>query len=54
VKPGLTLKKEHRLRAFENRVLRGIFGPKKEEVAGSWRRLHNEELQNLYSFITYY
>jgi hypothetical protein len=35
--------------AFENRVLRGVFGPKREEVAGGWRRLHNEELSNLYS-----
>jgi hypothetical protein len=34
---------------FENRVLRRIFGPKREEVAGGWRRLHNEELHNLYS-----
>jgi hypothetical protein len=34
---------------FQNRVLRGIFGPKREEVAGGWRRLHNEELHNLYS-----
>jgi hypothetical protein len=34
---------------FENRVLRGIFGPKREEVAGGWRRLHNEELHNLYA-----
>jgi hypothetical protein len=33
---------------FENRVLRRIFGPKREEVAGGWRRLHNEELHNLY------
>jgi hypothetical protein len=33
---------------FENRVLRRIFGPKREEVAGDWRRLHNEELHNLY------
>jgi hypothetical protein len=37
------------LRLFENRVLRGIFGPKREEVAGEWRRLHNEELRNLYA-----
>jgi hypothetical protein len=37
------------LRAFENRVLRRIFGPKREEVAGGWRRLHNEELHNLYT-----
>jgi hypothetical protein len=34
---------------FENRVLRRIFGPKREEVAGSWRRLHNEELRNVYA-----
>jgi hypothetical protein len=34
---------------FENRVLRRIFGPKREEVAGDWRRLHNEELHNLYA-----
>jgi hypothetical protein len=34
---------------FENRVLRGIFGPNREEVAGGWRRLHNEELHNLYA-----
>jgi hypothetical protein len=44
-----TLREEHRLRLFENRVLRGIFGPKREKVAGSWRRLHNEELHNLYA-----
>jgi hypothetical protein len=36
---------------FENRVLRRTFGPKREEVAGGWRRLHNEELHNLYSSI---
>jgi hypothetical protein len=46
---GLTLWKEHRLRVFENRVLRRIFGPKREEVAEGWRRLHNEELNNLYA-----
>jgi hypothetical protein len=34
---------------FENRVLRRIFGPKREEVAGGWKRLHNEELHNLYT-----
>jgi hypothetical protein len=45
----LTLREEHRLRLFENRVLRGIFGPKREEVVGGWRRLHNEELHNLYT-----
>jgi hypothetical protein len=36
-------------RVFENRVLRGIFGPKRDEVTGGWRKLHNEELHNLYS-----
>jgi hypothetical protein len=45
----LTLREEHRLRAFENRVLRRIFGPKRNEVTGDWRKLHNEELRILYS-----
>jgi hypothetical protein len=45
----LTLREEHRLRVFENWVLRRIFGPKRDEVMGEWRKLHNEELQNLYS-----
>jgi hypothetical protein len=36
------------LRAFDNRVLRGIFGPKRDEVTGEWRKLYNEELYNLY------
>jgi hypothetical protein len=40
---------EHRLRVFENRVLRRIFGRKRDEVTGDWRKLHNEELHNLYS-----
>jgi hypothetical protein len=40
---------EHRLRVLENRVLRSIFGPKRDEVTGGWRKLHNEELHNLYS-----
>jgi hypothetical protein len=44
-----TLREEHRLRVFENRVLRRIFGPKRDEVTGEWRRLHNEELHDLYS-----
>jgi hypothetical protein len=44
---SLILREEHRLRVFENRVLKRIFGPKREEVAGSLRRLHNEELHNL-------
>jgi hypothetical protein len=44
-----TLKEECRLRVFENRVLRRIFGPKRDEVTGEWRRLHNKELYALYS-----
>jgi hypothetical protein len=40
---------ERRLRVFENRVLRRIFGPKRDEVTGEWRKLHNVELNNLYS-----
>jgi hypothetical protein len=43
------LREEHRLRVFEYRVLRGIFGPKRDEVIGGWRKLHKEELHNLYS-----
>jgi hypothetical protein len=39
----------HRLRVFENRVLRRIFGPKRDAVTGGWRKLHNEEMHNLYS-----
>jgi hypothetical protein len=46
---SLTLRKECRLRVFENKVLRRIFGPKRDEVTGEWRRLHNEELYALYS-----
>jgi len=42
------LREERRLRVFENRVLRGIFGPKRNEVTGEWRKLHNEELNDLY------
>ena len=45
----LTLREERKLRVFENMVLRRIFGPKREEVTGEWRRLHNEELYDLYS-----
>jgi hypothetical protein len=45
----LILREEHRLRVFEDRVLRRIFGPKRDEVTGDWRKLHNEELYNLYS-----
>jgi hypothetical protein len=46
---SLTLREEHRLRVFKNGVLRRIFGPKKDKVTGEWRRLHNEELYDLYS-----
>jgi hypothetical protein len=46
---SLTLREKHRLRVFENRVLRRIFGPKRGEVTGEWRKLHNEELRDLYS-----
>jgi hypothetical protein len=49
VELGLTLREEHRLRVLENRVLRRIFGPKREEVAGGLRKLHNEELHNFYA-----
>jgi hypothetical protein len=45
----LTLRKEHRLRMFENRVLRRIFGPKTDEVLEGGRKLHNEELHNFYA-----
>jgi hypothetical protein len=46
---SLTLREERRLRMFENRVLRKVFGPKRDEVTGEWRKLHNEELNDLYS-----
>jgi hypothetical protein len=46
---SLTLREEHRQRVFENRVLRKIFGPKRDEVTGEWRQLHNKELHDLYS-----
>jgi hypothetical protein len=46
---SLTLRENHRLRVFENRVLRRIFGPKRDEVTGEWRKLHNGELHKLYS-----
>jgi hypothetical protein len=44
---SLTLREEHRLRVFEDRVLRRIFGPKRDEVTGGWRKLHNEELRQV-------
>jgi hypothetical protein len=46
---SLTLREEYRLRVFENRVQRRIFGLKRAEVTGSWRKLHNEDLRGLYS-----
>jgi hypothetical protein len=49
---SLTLREERRLRVFENRVSRRIFGPKRDQVTGEWRKLHNEELNDLYSVPT--
>jgi len=46
---SLTLREERSLRVFENMVLRRVFGPKRNEVTGEWRKLHNEELRDLYS-----
>jgi hypothetical protein len=46
---SLTAREEHKLRVFENRVLRRIFGLKRDGVTGGWRKLHNEEIHNLYS-----
>ena len=46
---SLTLREERRLRVFENRVLRRVFGPKRDEVTGEWRKLRDEELSDLYS-----
>jgi hypothetical protein len=46
---SLTLREERSLKVFENWVLRRIFGPKRDEVTGEWRKLHNEELHYLYS-----
>jgi hypothetical protein len=46
---SVTLSEERRLRVFEKRALRRIFGPKRDEETGGWRRLHNEALRNLYS-----
>ena len=45
---SLTLREERRLRVFEKRVFRRIFGPRRDEVTGEWRKLHNEELNDLY------
>jgi hypothetical protein len=49
---SLTLREEHRLRVFENWVLRRIFGQKRDEMAGVWRKLHNDELHDLYSSLS--
>jgi hypothetical protein len=46
---SLTVREEHKLRVFENRMLRRIFGPERDGVTGGWRKLHNDELHNLYS-----
>jgi len=46
---SLTLREERKLRVFENRELRRVFGPKRDEVTREWRKLHNEELRELYS-----
>jgi hypothetical protein len=46
---SLDIREEHRLRVLENRVLRRIFGSMRDEVTGEWRKLHNEELRDLYS-----
>jgi hypothetical protein len=46
---SLTLREERRWKVSENRVLRGVFGPKRDEVTGEWRKLHNEEFNDLYS-----
>ena len=46
---SLTLREERRLRVFENRVLRRIFGPTRDEITGEWRKMHNEELNDLHS-----
>ena len=45
---SLTLREERRLRVFENRVLRKVFGPKRDEVTGEWKKLHREEVNDLY------
>jgi hypothetical protein len=46
---SLTLREQHRLRVFENRALGSIFRPRRDEVTGGWRKLHNEELHDLHS-----
>ena len=51
---SLTLREERRLRVFEDRAMRRIFGPKRDEVTGEWGKLHKEELNDLYSSSKYY
>jgi hypothetical protein len=46
---SLALREAHRLKVFENKTIRRILGPKREEVVGGWRRLHNEDFYNLYA-----
>ena len=48
---SLTLREERRLRVFENSLLRRVFVPKRDEVTGEWRKLHNEELMDIYSLL---
>jgi hypothetical protein len=48
---SLTLSEERRLRVFESRVLRGVFGAEGDEVTGEWRKLHNEGLSDLYCLV---
>ena len=50
---SLTLREESSLRVFDNRVLRRVFGPKRNEVTGEWRKLHEEELNDLYSSLKF-
>jgi hypothetical protein len=45
----MTLREDHKLKVFEKRAMRRIFGPKRDEMTGEWRKLHNEELRDLYS-----
>ena len=49
---SLTLREERELRVFENRVLRRLFGPKRDEVTGEWRKLHNEELSDVVNVLS--
>jgi hypothetical protein len=46
---SVVLREEHTMRVFENRVLRGIYGPERDEMTGGWRKMYNEEIHNLCS-----